>query len=274
MRTTPVDLLIQRVGRLHRHPRSGRPPRLSSPRLVVRVPAATGGVPSYGSHEWVYDRLVLLRTHLTLKDRTALRLPGESEHLIEAVYGDVGMSPQDDAWESALAKAAAERAEEARKEEYQALLRLGSPPADWKPFGLPDSLDDDDDPGVHQSLRAVTRLALPNVELVLLFGHGDRLTTDPEGRDTIDPYSPHSPAALRRLLACSLRVSHQGVVREGDRFEQPPAWQRVGLLKYARLVRLRPLDVCWGAEADRWSLRWDAETGVTVVRNGVASDEE
>ena len=36
----PVDVLLQRIGRLHRHPRTGRPSRCGEPRCLVLVPEA------------------------------------------------------------------------------------------------------------------------------------------------------------------------------------------------------------------------------------------
>ena len=86
----PVDLLLQRSGRLHRHLRR-RPTGLETPQFIVLCDAETTGPPpeSFGkSIEFVYDRYILLRTWLALRQREKLEVPTEIEALVEAVYGE------------------------------------------------------------------------------------------------------------------------------------------------------------------------------------------
>jgi CRISPR-associated endonuclease/helicase Cas3 len=80
----PVDLLLQRAGRLHRHRRLERPtgPR---PRLHIFLPDASAH-PDFGSTEYVYKRYVLLQTLRAVKDRPELVLPGDIRPLVEGVY--------------------------------------------------------------------------------------------------------------------------------------------------------------------------------------------
>jgi CRISPR-associated endonuclease/helicase Cas3 len=65
----PIDLLLQRSGRLHRHPRQ-RPAGLEKAQLIVLCDGEAAGPPpeSFGkSIEFVYDRYVLLRTWLAVR---------------------------------------------------------------------------------------------------------------------------------------------------------------------------------------------------------------
>ena len=63
----PIDLLLQRAGRMHRHQRS-RPGPLAQPELHVIAPSVDDGVPAFApADQAVYDRHVLLRTWLTLR---------------------------------------------------------------------------------------------------------------------------------------------------------------------------------------------------------------
>lgn len=88
----PIDLLLQRAGRLHRHPQP-RPSGLSAPELALLSPAIDpAGDPSFGTSKHVYHPHLLLRTWLLLKGRKALGLPDEISALIEAVYADADAS--------------------------------------------------------------------------------------------------------------------------------------------------------------------------------------
>lgn len=82
----PIDLLFQRLGRLHRHDR----PRVGPPQCVVLVPAGI----DYGLHGLIYgDLRVLWRTQQLLGREGLLRFPAAYRPCIEAVYAQ---EPQPD----------------------------------------------------------------------------------------------------------------------------------------------------------------------------------
>lgn len=89
----PVDLLLQRSGRLHRH--SDNDPRPTGPEAVFHVLLPPPGEPDFGGMEvkksgsgWrgVYDRAALLRTLALLETRDAFHLPADFRPLIEGCY--------------------------------------------------------------------------------------------------------------------------------------------------------------------------------------------
>lgn len=84
----PIDLLIQRIGRLHRHEiiRDERPAGLHEPTCIISAPKFSGKVPEYGPDSYIYDEYILAKTHNILKNKTKLLLPGDSDTLIEYVY--------------------------------------------------------------------------------------------------------------------------------------------------------------------------------------------
>ncbi len=59
----PIDLILQRAGRLHRHPHHRRPERLASPRLLLAEPDVERRMPTFGNDAYVYDRYVLLSSN-------------------------------------------------------------------------------------------------------------------------------------------------------------------------------------------------------------------
>lgn len=86
----PIDLLLQRSGRLHRHQRPERP--RTAPVLHVALPP-TGSF-DFGSTGHVYAPYILMRTQLSLGREWSL--PEEMRSLIEAVYGPEPMNLAED----------------------------------------------------------------------------------------------------------------------------------------------------------------------------------
>jgi CRISPR-associated endonuclease/helicase Cas3 len=88
----PIDLVLQRAGRLHRHVRS-RPEGFEEPRLVVHAPSR-GDVDSlkFGPARHVYDAATLWLANHALKERTSIRLPHDIRELVEQTYHPVARS--------------------------------------------------------------------------------------------------------------------------------------------------------------------------------------
>lgn len=83
----PVDLLFQRLGRLHRHPRpeGQRPDQFRTPRCAVLSVDGEG----YGLHELIYGNTrVLWRTEQLLAKADRIRFPAAYREWIESVYAE------------------------------------------------------------------------------------------------------------------------------------------------------------------------------------------
>lgn len=248
----PIDLLLQRSGRLHRHRRE-RPPGLESPNFIVLCDAERDGPPpdSFGkSIEYVYDRYVLLRTWLALRGRDAIYVPTEIETLVEAVYGDT-VPDSGDGWPESLTTAR-QSMEFSRCESQKAADRLLiSKPKD--PLDLieqfNDQLADDADPEVHRTVRAATREGDPSITVVML---------PADARPTPDPKIPE----VRRLLDRSAKLSHKGVFQALLEHDLTPAeWAKNAHLRHARLLRL---DEQNQGEVGGFVLRADEHLGIVI----------
>ena len=79
----PIDLLIQRIGRLHRFDIPGRGPA----KCVIFVDKGVAGK-EFGRSEYVYYKMLLERTKSVLSDRAEISLPDDIRPLIESVYSD------------------------------------------------------------------------------------------------------------------------------------------------------------------------------------------
>jgi CRISPR-associated endonuclease/helicase Cas3 len=169
----PIDLLLQRVGRLHRHqrPESERPVRVRSPRLIVTgVGGLTAGLPSFpkgSSH--VYGDHALLRAAALVREAVGegWSIPAEVPHLVARGYEEGPLGPA--AWREAADAARAEwnQRQAGRRAAAEPFLlsgpdNLGLPTlAGLHELSVAD-LDDD------ERVAAVVRDGDPSVEVILV----------------------------------------------------------------------------------------------------------
>jgi CRISPR-associated endonuclease/helicase Cas3 len=100
----PIDLLLQRAGRLHRHSARPRPAAASTPRLALIGYDADADLPKpVAGSTRVYAPYVLWRTLAVLEGRDGIRLPDDIPELVQKVYGDAPVGP--DAWAPTIAAA-------------------------------------------------------------------------------------------------------------------------------------------------------------------------
>jgi CRISPR-associated endonuclease/helicase Cas3 len=79
----PVDLMFQRIGRLHRHKREQRPEHVLTPLCTVLLPEAR----EYALHKVIYGhRQVLWRTQQLVQQHDRIDFPGAYRNWIERVY--------------------------------------------------------------------------------------------------------------------------------------------------------------------------------------------
>jgi CRISPR-associated endonuclease/helicase Cas3 len=155
----PIDLLLQRCGRMWRHARGQRPTG-DGPVLHVLLPAA--GAYEFDGSGFVYQHEPLLRTLSLLTSYDRFELPTDFRPLIAGCYdtveAPVGIDP------TAFATASAKRLEALRKEQQQAhdhLLPLPSA----RVFSLADNsqgavraADEEADGDTREFFHAKTRL--------------------------------------------------------------------------------------------------------------------
>ena len=132
----PMDLLVQRIGRLHRHsrPMEQRPTRLRAPRCIVTGVedwSANPPVPDKGG-AYVYGQHLLLRSAALIREIVdgpgTLTSPGDVADVVQRTYGAQPIGPE--LWQADLQRAsvAAERkAAAAREKAGVYLLRSPTP---------------------------------------------------------------------------------------------------------------------------------------------------
>ena len=215
----PIDLLLQRAGRLWRHRRSARP--LDEPVLIV-AGLAEDPPPAFGKPLWwsaVYREDVLLRTRSLLRDKLTLHLPDEIDTLVAKVYEE-----EVDVAESLQARL--ERAMQKALGDYHAHVGV----ANQAIIGLPDdgswktsasfTLYDDDEPGVHANLKANTRLGDDSAVVIPLFG-----------TDGFNPAAVPDFAQAKEWFLRAMSVSRKGIVKPLQSAGVPEGWKKNTLLR-------------------------------------------
>jgi CRISPR-associated endonuclease/helicase Cas3 len=259
----PIDLLLQRAGRLHRHERRLRPPGTGSPTLRIAVPPGDPSTCDLRSMGAVYEPYVLRRSLLLLRDRREVSLPSEIETLVESVYG---ADPE------ALAgplRSERERFEATRTEqERSAKDRVWpSPRVRDDPFADLHAWFEEDDPDVARVLRAETRLGDESVEVVCLFGTEERAYLDAGRTAPIDLRAEPATDVVRSLARRTVRVGARGLVPALRALPPPPSWRDV-----ATLARRRPLFFDGAPlRVGDFALELDSELGLLIDRDARAT---
>ncbi len=242
----PVDLLIQRVGRLHRHERP-RPAPLAEPRLLIIRPDEGKNGPDFGKSRFIYEPYLLLRTWEPLQTQRTWRLPDDAAALIEAVY-----APDETLAESALAarwQQAQQKWEREAKQAFQVLI----PSVDYRNLLYQQTADlkEEEDPTIHQSLRAMTRLSMPTLQIACLHRMPDgTLNTRPDGSgSTVNlKKRPGDTGTASPFELAQTVITVSGRLYEAlSALETPLAWQRHAYFRYIRPLIFEKADKQWVA---------------------------
>lgn len=238
----PGDLLLQRLGRLWRHNERTRPRGCTVARFVLLCDADRGGLPpvTFGkANELIYERYVLLRSWLAVRDKDALTLPGDIEKLVEDVYeeGDPRrakrLPPPDATWEAALYESYRAydkaRRRDANKAESAIIGEPQEPEALVAEFNA--RLPEDDDPAANSDLFIATRLSrVPSLSVVCLGTASDGTPIGQSPKGSLDM------EATRALLHWALPLSGFTLFKALRDQKPPDNWQKNPHLRFRRAI--------------------------------------
>ncbi|MBW4550451.1 MAG: CRISPR-associated helicase Cas3' [Aphanocapsa sp. GSE-SYN-MK-11-07L] len=260
----PIDLLLQRSGRLHRHTRAYRPEKLNSPRLWVVSPTINqAGKADFGASGWIYNRHILLRSWLTLRNKTSVQLPAETDALIESVYHLEAAIPEDlepvhlQDWESSLADYQVGETSKKIAQANAVKLPPASEEAHPSDFTRQGEADDDN------AIAKVTRLGEPTVTTIFLQQTGQGLVL-PGTEQRINLNQVPNLVTIRGLLEHSTRIGKRGLVQALIAQSNPAKWTSA-LLRHCRYVVLNAEDK---AQVGDWELALDPKRGVVIEKMG------
>lgn len=240
----PVDLLLQRAGRLHRHAHrnDSRPPVHRQARLRVAglLPDA---LPNLKGTGWgfVYEPYILGRTWALLTRETVLELPQDIDRLVQAVYDNDHELPGDldeQVREFIEVQSYGEHRSNEKGSGQRAANIVIDPSCeahtvyDGKPRG-----HEEDESGL--GLTNTTREGQESVTLVPVLEGPGGLWQVAEGGLTFDPQRPLPPQTARALYGRQIKVSRKRVVKRCQATLRPPAFESHALLRHMRPLLLR-----------------------------------
>ena len=292
----PMDLLLQRIGRLHRHVRP-RPRACQTARMHIIGDAGTSTIlpsPSEGSRH-VYGQHLLLRTAAALADHGAsISIPTDVSRLVARALGDEPVGPE--GWQSALDEARAEHETKLEAQRRKAGVWALAPYGTWdsEPEDLGDWL-----PLTHEysdgELDAAVRDIEPTVEVIVvpLSPDGSTAIRPPwhqelsEVPDILDTTSLPSDVLAREIASWTVRlprrITFRGlgeVVRliDDDPVTRRWLWRRHPLLKGELLLPMvqsdderNELHTELNIDGRVHHLRYTPELGLEVIDDGVQS---
>lgn len=273
----PVDLVLQRMGRLHRHQRE-RPEHLRQARCLLtgvdwdaRPPKPVGGsIRVYGGH-------LLLRSLAVLSPRletgTPVNLPEHIAPLVQAAYGEEAIGPID--WREAMdsARVEFERLQEekrARADDF----RLSGPREAGEPLiGWLHASAHDPEAHEREGRAQVRDTSSESVEVIVVMRRTDG-TLGPLPWLPADPYEviptdqiPTLPQA-KLLMSCTLALPAElcslAAIEELEQQNCFPGWQESPWLE-GQLVLV--LEEGLTARLLDYELRYDRWLGLEVRRN-------
>jgi CRISPR-associated endonuclease/helicase Cas3 len=204
----PIDLLLQRAGRLWRHPRANRP--IETPTLYIAGLRFEGELPDLSSEFWdkIYQPFVLYKTWEQLRGESTVKLPQDIDPWVQKVY---------------------DRQDVALELSQVALEQIANDQKQWEADQLVDRKDGDNAVISHSS-RRTGELLLRNVDAV---------------REEDDKAS-QKPTALTRKGEASVMVIP--LYKLGGKYFLDAAGQRLYDLKmplevFGRAVRLSRVGV-------------------------------
>lgn len=274
----PIDLVIQRIGRLHRHPRprEDRPEGLREPQVLLRAVLREDPPEFDVGATAVYEPAILLATLAVLREgplHCGLRRPDDIAPLVHRVYGDDPPIPG--TWEDAWQRAQQERAAaQDRARRRAATYRIPAPARSSTLDALftVQTSDVDTLPGEAQGLAQV-RDSDPTVEVIpIRLGENGGYRPLTEGAADVE-WSPDAAPpreTARELAAATVRLP-AFLTRFESRLDQvldeleratPLGWQDSGLLRGQLALPLDTEGTCIVAGR---TLRYDDELGLRDV---------
>lgn len=227
----PIDLILQRAGRLHRHQRNLADRHIHIvPRLFINKVRAT-------ADQHIYSDYILRMTERALQDKTSFTLPTDYRLLVDAVYTETAPDKQD----QELYQAWDKLDEKIWDLENKAHERLADEPLANDPFYRSAKLQgfSEDEDGTAWTVAQTRWSERETLTLIPLIRDKESAVVAGDATQTAVSLTTKVPREHQLyLLRHSLRVSHPRLVAA---IKAARAGQRLPLLESALLKNVYPL---------------------------------
>ena len=272
----PMDLIIQRIGRVHRHerPKSDRPKRVQDPQVYVRGIVDQGSAPELdGGAMAIYDPKILLATLRYLPER--FKRPDDIASLVAKAYADDVEIP--DEWEKSWTVAESESQERINRAHHRSkTYRINSAFAASELEELFGDVAAVDSLGDEERGAAQVRDSEPTVEVIPIMETTNGYRPLGDGFSEIHHGDNLTGSQARRLAMSTVRLpalmtrfdSDFDAVVSALEESTPPAWQGHFLLKGQLALVLDDQGKCG---LGRWVVRYSSEYGLESMFDTVGS---
>lgn len=262
----PVDLILQRIGRLHRHPRT-RPPSFSMPELWIMEPCVEGGL-NFGSSEFIYSRYTLLKSYLLLRHRERIHLPDDIRPLVEEAYSYQSDSNYE-GMETALRQSWLTMQKEAQGQEDKAYSAVLPHPSDAEFWKYTHMMRPEESANDRPNVQGSTRLGLPTISAIALFERDGKYYLDDGGTEYADIRNTRKEN-VGRILGNQIVISGYPLVNQIEQIAIPSKWKSISLIRHHHPLIFHEDEgvngTCkWITEVDRRILSIDGKFGLMEV---------
>jgi CRISPR-associated endonuclease/helicase Cas3 len=265
----PIDLLLQRAGRLHRHDRQ-RLAAHSTPCLYINYEVNPNGEWKSGSDRKIYAEFIMCQTYRTLKNIEAKQicLPADYRRLIEAVYSDQPPAADDPLYESWK-----ELEKDKDKAYGEASQRLLPAPYPRDSFALEAAMriKFEEDEGRADWIVAQTRLGEETINIIPIEKSGG-FALLPDG-EKVDINAKASLEIQRKLLKRNMRISQRDAIallkeRKDSKEYLTPLFKESTLLKGYYPVWLTNGKTEFRLEKGTLRICLDKDLGLKITKEG------
>jgi CRISPR-associated endonuclease/helicase Cas3 len=253
----PVDMLLQRIGRLHRHKRV-RPFGFENPEVVVFTPRVVGSTRFAKIHP--YPLSLLYRTHAAIENLESISLPDDVYRLVQFVYSDQTM-PDSPLYGAHYLDSENEfRRTNDRKRRDASQYIIPDPESSECVLHLRGLASDED------AVQVTTRLGLPSIQAVVLMATDDGMTHPIDRPDLIFDLQTEKPnrKLTNAILDGSVSLNNPEVVNKLKYNPVPEPWQDHPMLRKIIPVVFRKIGGSWqtlGEETGKIMIL-DADLGI------------
>ena len=276
----PIDLLLQRIGRLHRHSRLNRPGLLADPRCVLLAASWSHNPvkPNSGSVA-VYGSWPLLRAAGVLDGITTIKIPGDIAPLVSTAYGPNDVGPT--SWQSTIAEAYQDLESENQRRLANAKPWLLVEPwtstrtlRGFAAIGVGDASEEVEGAGQVRDGKAT-------IEVILLVRNGSgQLVTPPwwnissysgdspgdQGGLVVETSCRPDPTAAKAASAALVRLPPYLTKEALSSLEEPSGWKSDPWLQGRHLLEIDEESLT-GHIGQRWAVYYGIEEGLMVTNN-------